>query len=125
MVIYGYGNKGGDVDVRIGRTSFRLRNASNTPPDWAKGVVEAVSEVPHAFVGPEGRLGYVEPLYLEDDCVGCHGPADQIDAKVAQRLVEVFPDDQAIGFEAGGLRGHIWVEVPASPSPEGAPNLAE
>jgi hypothetical protein len=42
----------------------------------------------------------------------CHGSPESIPAVVKEALSEQYPEDQAIGFEAGSLRGWFWIEVP-------------
>ena len=43
----------------------------------------------------------------------CHGPEDQIIPEVKSELAKVYPDDQAIGFQEGELRGWFWIEMPS------------
>jgi hypothetical protein len=102
--------------VSMGRASHRLRNPANAPPAWAEPLlarylagVEARS--PAAVPIGEGRVGYVEPITVQPQCLGCHGstPAPGI----ADKLTELYPDDQATGFAAGDFRGLFWVEFPA------------
>lgn len=100
-------------DLRIGRTSFRLRNPKNEPPDWAaKTVAEQVDE-PRYFMGPEDQLGVLLPITLQAPCATCHGPKEKIPTKVQEALAANYPNDKATGFAPGELRGWFWIEVPA------------
>jgi len=96
----------------IGRTSHKLRNSSNVAPTWAEQtVIEATGEKTY-FRGPAGELGVMHPIKVAPPCLACHGPAESLDATVAAALAVSYPDDQAVGFAEGDLRGWFWVVVP-------------
>ena len=57
---------------------------------------------------PNGRSGYVEPILLQPLCTACHG--EKISKEVAIIIDEMYPEDQAVGFKTGDLRGVFWVE---------------
>jgi hypothetical protein len=98
--------------VRLGRTSFRVRNPANRPPEWARGLVaDRVAELT-TLAGPEGELGVMMPIRLAEPCLACHGPRESLDQAVVAALAESYPDDEAVGFAEGDLRGWFWVEVP-------------
>ena len=101
--------------VRMGRTSHRLRNPKNAAPDWVKPVLEgyisgAGDLAPVQMRISDERMGYVEPIYLQPACTACHG--NDITGAVAGKIAELYPQDRALGFEAGDLRGVFWVEYP-------------
>ena len=98
--------------VKIGRTSHRLRNAANVAPDWADPYVADLAEDPTYVAGPNGELGALLPIKLRAECQMCHGPVEGIDEGVMAAISEVYPDDQALGFVEGDLRGWFWVEAP-------------
>lgn len=100
--------------LRVGRTSFKLRNPENTPPEWAVADVAARRETPAFHEGEDGSLRALLPITLEATCTLCHGPAESLSSEVVAALAEGYPDDQATGFEEGDLRGWFWVEVPAA-----------
>ena len=100
-------------DVRMGRTSHRLRNPANEGPEWANEVLkryldEDEGRVPKAVDLPGQRQGYVEPIMMQALCLACHG--DNLAPDVATKIAESYPNDQATGFELGELRGIFWVE---------------
>ena len=107
---------GDEHDVRIGRTSFKLRNPDNDAPAWARPWVQARVEQPQHAVHEDGRLGVLAPIRVMKPCLNCHGPADQLAPGVSEALAEHYPKDQATGFAEGDLRGWFWIEVPADPS---------
>lgn len=100
-----------EYGVDIGRTSHRLRNPTNTPPDWAEKTVESKEAGPHYFAGPEGKFGVMMPIPTGELCINCHGPADALAAGITEALTAQYPEDQATGFAVDELRGWFWVEV--------------
>lgn len=99
--------------VRIGRTSFKLRNPRNTVPGWAGESVSQRTDQPVEFIDDtSGDFATLTPITLAPPCLACHGPADALAAGVAEALAAGYPDDQATGFQEGDLRGWFWVEVP-------------
>lgn len=107
--------------VRVGRTSFRLRNPGNRPPVWlAETVAEAgaaksalkADGVPLAWHGPAGELGVAFPLPVQAKCLACHGPKSGIASETQAALAASYPGDEATGFNEGDLRGWLWVELP-------------
>ena len=52
-------------------------------------------------------------IAVEPVCLACHGKA--LSPETTTALRRHYPDDAATGFDAGDLRGALWVEVPAAP----------
>lgn len=96
--------------VRIGRTSFRVRNPQNVPPHWAKEWVEQRVESPQFQVLDTGATAALFPIRIQPTCLACHG--QEIEPDVQQQLAKLYPDDEATGFSLDELRGWFWVEVP-------------
>ena len=112
--------------VKVGRTSHKLRNADNVGPEWAAAYVNDLVEDPTYLVGPNGELGALLPIKLKAECGMCHGPAEEIDESIMAAITEAYPDDQAVGFVEGDLRGWFWVEAPPGEmEAEGAEDTAE
>jgi hypothetical protein len=44
-------------------------------------------------------------------CLACHGSPKQFDVAVADLLREKYPDDRAVGYKVGDLRGAVSVRV--------------
>lgn len=103
---------GQERQVRIGRTSFRLRNPQNLPPAWAAEWIESRAEEPRFAKSDQGDLAILAPIRLKRECLMCHGAADQLAPAVVERLSSLYPQDQATGFAEGDLRGWFWIEVP-------------
>jgi hypothetical protein len=110
--------------VRVGRASLRLRNPANAAPAWVGTWLAAQGEGPAARAtslsrieaGPAGPLARViKPIAVEGLCVTCHGPRESIDPRVAEALRRSYPQDRAVGYRPGDLRGALWAEVDAPP----------
>jgi len=104
----------------VGRTSLKLRNPDNAPDAWETTVLQKFEERRAQGEGPD-TLAFAEVVEEDGDkyfrfmkgivmppmekmpCLKCHG--DNIDAKVASRLDELYPQDQARGYKAGQVRG--------------------
>ncbi len=103
--------------VRLGRSSHRLRNPDNAPPDWVQPILDAyvaspTDRAPTTVSLSANRSGYVEPILLQAACLTCHG--EVLAPAVAARIDELYPEDRAVGFGVGDLRGVFWVAFPSS-----------
>ncbi|MGI9592228.1 MAG: c-type heme family protein [Myxococcota bacterium] len=103
--------------VRMGRASHRLRNPANAAPEWVAPTLAAYLEedserAPRVVAIGEGWSGYVEPILTQPLCLTCHGEA--LAPEVAERIAALYPEDRAVGFRVGELRGVFWVEYPAA-----------
>ncbi len=101
-----------DKRVRIGRTSWRLRNPDNVPPSWAVPYVTDQVEDDVYVRHADGRVAALFPIRMQTTCTTCHGDAETMDDDIKALLAEHYPEDEATGFPYPGLRGYIWVEVP-------------
>lgn len=101
--------------LRIGRTSWKLRNPRNTAPAWAEPLMQDRAAEPRFSAADDGRLGVLLPITLVGLCVTCHGESESIPTPVKERLAALYPQDQATGFKDGDLRGWFWLEVPPAP----------
>ena len=102
--------------VRVGRASHRLRNPANVAPEWVEPILERyladpARRSPQTATLSDGRQGYVEPITLAPLCVTCHG--DALNPALAERIASLYPEDRAVGFRPGDLRGVFWIEMPA------------
>ncbi len=101
---------GEEYEVEIGRIADRLRNQENVGHDWVWSMVEEADGEPHYAANDEFRA--VKPIELAQPCTNCHGETDELAEGVPELLDEHYPEDQAIGYDVGDLRGWVWVEVP-------------
>ncbi len=114
---------GAERGVTVGRASLRIRNPGNQGPDWVQEWLRAQGERPATGVeplrtvvdGPGGRVARVAlPIAVEPVCLTCHGPADTLPEPVRAELAASYPQDAAVGYAAGDLRGALWVERPVA-----------
>ncbi|MEM8610128.1 MAG: DUF3365 domain-containing protein [Myxococcota bacterium] len=100
--------------ANVGRTSHKLRNPANEPKFWMRPLLQSYLDHPDqmdpkVIVLDEETIGYMEPIYLQPMCVTCHGTS--IDPEVQARIDELYPEDEATGFEPGYFRGVFWAEL--------------
>jgi hypothetical protein len=107
--------------VRAGRSSLRLRNPANAGPDWVQAWLTAQGERPAEGLAPvvqvastaEGKVSRrIQPIAIKPPCLLCHGEPAQVAPEVRAALRERYPQDQALGYRLGDLRGALWVEIP-------------
>ncbi len=101
--------------VRMGRTSHRLRNPRNGAEPWMEPLLAAYLEepengLPRAVWLDEATIGYVEPIYAKSFCLSCHGP--RVEPDLLEEIRSLYPEDQAVDFRDGDLRGMFWVTMP-------------
>lgn len=102
--------------LRVGRSTLRLRNPKNgEAPQWVKDWLTATGErKTEGLKGHEevvdGTARVLVPLSASGMCLGCHGDAKSHTDKMKELLASKYPDDKAVGYENGDLRGVIWAE---------------
>ncbi len=109
--------------VDVHRTSLRVRNPSNAPDSAEVRVLEylgglkTAGTLPTEFAEVRRRedgtreLRYFRPITVAAGCLNCHGAVDGIKASVRQVLAERYPEDQAVGYAEGDVRGVVAVRV--------------
>jgi len=107
----------GVPEVRVGRTSARLRNPENAPPAWAREYVamtdgRKASEVPAMVFDLGGRVGLLRPIEVRKRCLACHAPRAELAEGTRRWLERAYPRDRALGYALGDLRGFWWAEAP-------------
>lgn len=100
----------------IKRTSLQLRNPENEPtPDELENLqfyklgIEQEVEFGDQILDTEDTYTYYKPIFVLDACTKCHGKeGESLDANAHAKIKELYPEDAAIGYETGDLRG-MWV----------------
>ena len=100
----------------IRRTAFKVRNPGNRPDAWEAEVLkmfavrkaEGVDMTRYEFakvVNMDGKrvFRYMKPIVMQGFCTSCHG--DKLQPGVAERIKTAYPQDEAVGYQAGDLRG--------------------
>ncbi|MCF8372220.1 MAG: DUF3365 domain-containing protein [Bacteroidales bacterium] len=103
-------------DAKIKRVSDRNRNpnnkASTVELDYINNSKEAISKgqtiKPKLITTENGYIGYY-PIMTNGLCLKCHGQLNKdIAADLYSKIKQLYPQDSAIGYKEGELRG-IWV----------------
>lgn len=102
----------------IKRASPKNRNPKAVPDAWetaAQASLEArlaAGEKPEtldmsAVVDtPEGKVfRYAKALPTQAVCLNCHGDPDKLSPEVKAKLATEYPNDKAVGYSAGMIRG--------------------
>ncbi len=109
--------------VDVHRTSLRVRNPSNAPDSVEVRVLEylaglkAMGPLPTEFVevrrsGDGTReLRYFRPVMVAAGCLNCHGAVDGIKPSIRAVLAARYPEDKAVGYAEGDLRGVVAVRL--------------
>ncbi len=102
--------------VKVGRTSARLRNPHSAPPAWAAGYVAATDGREAAAVGPVAfdlgdRVGVLRPIEIRRRCLACHAAPEALSPATLAWLRGAYPQDRALGYAFGDLRGFWWAEA--------------
>jgi len=109
-----------ETGVRVGRSSLRLRNEADAPPEWVGAWLKAQGERKaegalgiHAVVETkEGKVARVlVPIAVEAPCILCHGDPAAIAPEVKGAIEARYPKDAATGYQVGDLRGALWAEA--------------
>jgi hypothetical protein len=101
----------------IKRTALRIRNPENEPTYKEREVLITYQDQLAAGKSPQpalhdignGQMLFTKPILLDNPlCLNCHGtPNVQISSETYAKIQELYPEDQAVGFEMGDLRG-MW-----------------
>ena len=102
--------------VKLGRSAVKLRNPVNRGPAWVQAWLAEHGDDAPADLTPVrtvegGWARFAAPIPMEGLCTPCHGDPETIPEGVQRVLSERYPDDEAVGFAPGELRGVIWAEA--------------
>lgn len=101
--------------VTIKRSALKYRNAENKPDSselaaliqYSEEIAQGDQPKPY-MIHVNGKEKFIAPIPTKSLCLVCHGvPGVNITEAVAEKINETYPDDMAIGFQEGDLRG-IW-----------------
>ena len=108
--------------VKLSRVGTRARNpVMGVPNDWqaralaqfdaglARGDKPAEMEFSETITKSDGskEFHYAKPIVLQPMCVSCHGGPEQISPEVKSKLSELYPNDKALNYQPGQLRGAV------------------
>lgn len=112
--------------MRVTRVALRPRNPSLGEPDaWeqrvlldfenrvAKGEKADVLEYHQIVSEPAGRsFRYMKSIAVSPPCLLCHGPEEQLSEGVRALLRQEYPNDRAVEYRLGQVRGAVSVKKP-------------
>ena len=65
--------------------------------------------------GSSDEIHFFKPILLQAMCLNCHGsPGQDIQSPTLARIQQLYPDDRAVNFKEGDLRG-VWHIIFKSP----------
>lgn len=105
------------TDIR--RISDKFRNPHNAP-DRVDGEAlsyfvnyraEHDSLPPYYVVHGQAAVRYYQPLIVQPLCLNCHGEPEKMDAAVLGSIRSLYPEDMAVGYKSGDLRGLVRVTL--------------
>ena len=107
----------------VGRTSLKLRNTQNKPNEWEKQTLDLFM-VEKAKGGDLAKLErsdivevngvrtfrFMKAIPTLELCLTCHGR--EVKDPVKAKIAELYPSDQATGFNLGDIRGAFTLSKP-------------
>jgi hypothetical protein len=106
--------------VALKRVSLGNRNPINQPTNEEKIVLEKWETMvknheplPAGLLQKfsDGKALYYKPIVINNEaCLKCHGTLDNT-SPLAQSICTLYPQDKAMGYKMGDLRGMIVVDV--------------
>jgi hypothetical protein len=109
--------------VFVKRVSFNNRNANNFPDDYEKGILNKfvmmhkenkLTETSENIevISKDGLkyLRYMKPIIIQAECLNCHGGETDIQEETRELIAEKYPNDKAIDYALGDLRGAVSVK---------------
>jgi len=109
----------------VRRVSLRNRNPRAVPDAWERAALEdfdrraASGESPASLekaeiVTEDGTQSYryMRALPTQPLCLACHGLPEQLTPAVKEKLKTLYPDDKAVGYRPGEIRGAMTIRKP-------------
>jgi len=116
--------------VQVSRVGTRARNPDmGVPNEWQTKALEKFQsrlaggdkpyDIEYVEVVKTGaydlELRYAKPIVLQPMCTACHGTPEQISPEVKEKLSKLYPNDKAVNYKPGDLRGAVIVTRLLSP----------
>ncbi len=105
-------------NVKIKRVSDKHRNPNNKANskelEYIKHFKDALANgksIVPVFDKKNGKVHVYAPIITNNMCLQCHGtPNKQIKPNTLKKIKQLYPEDKAVGYSAGQVRG-IWAVV--------------
>ncbi|HNQ03063.1 MAG TPA: DUF3365 domain-containing protein [Thiobacillaceae bacterium] len=111
--------------MMIKRVSTKNRNPKGVPDAWEAAAIsdfekrlaagEKVERLETYTVVEDGgkqTFRYAKALVTQAMCLECHGAPENMRDDVKAKLVQEYPNDKAVGYSAGQVRGIITMRKP-------------
>lgn len=104
------------LNAKVKRVSDKNRNPNNAANEQELDYIRATKKLlaegkkpkPQLVSNEENHLGYY-PIIANQMCMQCHGiPNTEVLPNTLSKLGSLYPNDNALGYKSGDLRG-IWV----------------
>ena len=109
----------------VRRVSLRNRNPRAVPDGWERAALEdfdrraasgeSATTLEKAEIVTEGgkqSYRYMRALPTQSLCLNCHGSPEQVTPAVLEKLKALYPDDKAVGYRPGDIRGAMTIRKP-------------
>lgn len=109
----------------VRRVSLRNRNPRAVPDAWERAALEdfdrraasgesATTLEKAEIVTEDGKPSYryMRALPTQSLCLNCHGSPEQLTPAVMDKLKALYPDDKAVGYRPGDIRGAMTIRKP-------------
>ncbi|MBT8380249.1 MAG: DUF3365 domain-containing protein [Ignavibacteria bacterium] len=115
-------NFGLQKGIFVKRVSFNNRNSNNFPDEYEKkilnrfsamhndGKLDQTTESIEIVEGGAMYLRYMKPILIQAECLNCHGSGTQISPEIKKLISEKYPNDKAINYKVGDLRGAVSIK---------------
>jgi cytochrome c1 len=111
--------------MSIKRVSTKNRNPKAVPDAWEAAAIAGFekrlaagekAETLDTYAVVDGANGktfrYAKALVTQAVCLNCHGAPETMSDAVKAKLAAEYPDDKAVGYAAGMVRGIITMSKP-------------
>jgi len=106
-------------NIKVRRTALKYRNEHNKPDAIDEKVLKEMESALKAktlekkpkVIDVNGTKRVYVPLIVEKACTKCHGDVEKMNPKVKEIISKAYPNDKAVGFKEGDLRGVVVAEI--------------
>jgi hypothetical protein len=106
-------------NIKVRRVAIKYRNPNNKPDNKDLEILQKFEtslkdksfKKKPVVVDVNGTKRVYVPLIVEKACTKCHGDINKIDPKVKSIIAKAYPNDKAVNFKEGDLRGAVVAEI--------------
>ena len=108
-------------NLKVGRTSLKFRNQINQPDAWEieqlkwfesqnklGGDINSLETHEIIKQGNKKEFRYMKAIAIQEPCLHCHGA--NIAPAIEEKINNLYPNDQARGYQLGQIRGAITIK---------------